>query len=150
VSLDIAETLDRAVIADRVRERFRPGRGKLMRADVQAHFGPFQGAGTFETDHQRSLVREVCAAVQTGRLVVVSGLVDLAACRGCLLESWGGAHHPLPSTSSPLLAIAAYRGQGWRARCRRLTPRARRTHRRRVEELQNIGIFRLIPSPYGK
>jgi type II secretory pathway predicted ATPase ExeA len=49
-----------------------------MRADVQAHFGlvrPFQGAGTFETDHQRSLVREVCAAVQIGRLVVVSGLV---------------------------------------------------------------------------
>lgn len=49
-----------------------------MRADVQAHFGlvrPFQGAGTFETDHQRSLVREVCAAVQTGRLVAVSGLV---------------------------------------------------------------------------
>ena len=49
-----------------------------MLADVQSHFGlarPFHGAGNFETKHQRSLVREVCAAVQTGRLVVVSGLV---------------------------------------------------------------------------
>ena len=49
-----------------------------MLADVQSHFGlarPFHGAGNFETEHQRSLVREVCAAVQTGRLVVVSGLV---------------------------------------------------------------------------
>ncbi|EJP9297490.1 hypothetical protein NZE47_004824, partial [Salmonella enterica] len=32
-------------------------------------------AGNFETEHQRTLIREVCAAVQTGRLVVVSGLV---------------------------------------------------------------------------
>src|SRR3546814_3893284 len=36
---------------------------------------PFQGVGNFETEHQRNLVREVCAAVQTGRLIVVSGLV---------------------------------------------------------------------------
>ena len=49
-----------------------------MLADVQSSYGlarPFQGAGNFETEHQRNLVREVCAAVQTGRLVVVSGLV---------------------------------------------------------------------------
>ena len=49
-----------------------------MLADVQQAYGlarPFQGAGNFETEHQSMLVREVCAAVQTGRLVVVSGLV---------------------------------------------------------------------------
>lgn len=49
-----------------------------MLADVQSSYGlarPFQGVGNFETEHQRTLVREVCAAVQTGRLVVVSGLV---------------------------------------------------------------------------
>ena len=49
-----------------------------MLADVQAHFGlakPFQRVGNFETDHQRALVREVYAVVQTGRLVVVAGLV---------------------------------------------------------------------------
>ncbi len=49
-----------------------------MLADVQSSYGlvrPFQGAGNFETEHQRTIVREVCAAVQTGRLVVVSGLV---------------------------------------------------------------------------
>jgi len=49
-----------------------------MLADVQAHFGlggPFHRVGNFETEHQRALVREVCAVVQTGRLVVVSGLV---------------------------------------------------------------------------
>ena len=49
-----------------------------MLADVQAHFGltrPFHGAGNYETEHQRALVREVCAVVQTGRLVVVAGLV---------------------------------------------------------------------------
>jgi type II secretory pathway predicted ATPase ExeA len=43
-----------------------------MLADVQAHFGlakPFQRVGNFETEHQRALVREVCAVVQTGRLV---------------------------------------------------------------------------------
>jgi len=49
-----------------------------MLADVQGHFGlakPFQRVGNFETEHQRALVREVCAVVQTGRLVVVAGLV---------------------------------------------------------------------------
>jgi type II secretory pathway predicted ATPase ExeA len=49
-----------------------------MLADVQTHFGltrPFDRAGNFETEHQTALVREVCATVQTGRLVVVSGLV---------------------------------------------------------------------------
>lgn len=49
-----------------------------MLADVQSSYGlarPFQGAGNFETEHQRTIVRQVCAAVQTGRLVVVSGLV---------------------------------------------------------------------------
>lgn len=30
---------------------------------------------SFATEHQRTLVQEVCAAVQTGRLVVVAGLV---------------------------------------------------------------------------
>lgn len=49
-----------------------------MLADVQSSYGlarPFQGAGNFQTEHQRTIVRQVCAAVQTGRLVVVSGLV---------------------------------------------------------------------------
>ena len=49
-----------------------------MLADVQAHFGfrrPLYGAGVFETEHQRTIVREVCSAVQTGRLVLLSGLV---------------------------------------------------------------------------
>ncbi len=49
-----------------------------MLADVQAHFGfkrPLYGVGVFETDHQRTVVREVCSAVQTGRLVLLSGLV---------------------------------------------------------------------------
>lgn len=49
-----------------------------MLADVQAHFGlarPFHRVGNYETEHQRTLVREVCAVVQTGRLVVVAGLV---------------------------------------------------------------------------
>src|SRR3546814_17782455 len=49
-----------------------------MLADVQSSYGlarPFQGVGNFETEHQRNLVREVCAAVQTGRLIVVPGLV---------------------------------------------------------------------------
>src|SRR3546814_4626010 len=49
-----------------------------MLADVQSSYGlarPFQGVGNFETEHQRNLVREVCAAVQPGRLIVVSGLV---------------------------------------------------------------------------
>ena len=44
-----------------------------MLADVQSSYGlarPFHGAGNFETEHQRNLVREVCAAVQTGRLIV--------------------------------------------------------------------------------
>jgi type II secretory pathway predicted ATPase ExeA len=48
-----------------------------MLADVQFSYGlahPFHEAGNFETEHQRNLVREVCAAVQTGRLIV-SGLV---------------------------------------------------------------------------
>jgi hypothetical protein len=51
-----------------------------MLADVQAHFGlagPFHRVGNFETEHQRALVREVCGVVQTGRLVVVAGLVGL-------------------------------------------------------------------------
>jgi type II secretory pathway predicted ATPase ExeA len=49
-----------------------------MLANVQAHFGltrPFHRVGNYETEHQRTLVREVCAVVQTGRLVVVAGLV---------------------------------------------------------------------------
>ena len=49
-----------------------------MLADVQTRFGlarPFHRVGNYETEHQRALVREVCAVVQTGRLVVVSGLV---------------------------------------------------------------------------
>ncbi len=49
-----------------------------MLADVQAHFGlakPFQRVGNFETEHQRALVREVYTVVQTGRLVVVAGLI---------------------------------------------------------------------------
>ena len=49
-----------------------------MLADVQTHFGlvrPFHAAGNFATEHQRTLVQEVCAAVQTGRLIVVAGLV---------------------------------------------------------------------------
>jgi hypothetical protein len=40
-----------------------------MLADVQAHFGlarPFHRVGNYETEHQRTLVREVCAVVQTG------------------------------------------------------------------------------------
>lgn len=49
-----------------------------MLADVQARFGlarPFHRVGNYETEHQRALVREVCAVLQTGRLVVVAGLV---------------------------------------------------------------------------
>ncbi len=49
-----------------------------MLADVQAHFGlkpPFHGVGNDDSKHLRKLVREVCAGVQTGRLVVVAGLV---------------------------------------------------------------------------
>ena len=49
-----------------------------MLADVRAHFGltrPFHRVGNYETEHQRTLIREVCSAVQTGRLVVVAGLV---------------------------------------------------------------------------
>lgn len=49
-----------------------------MLADVQTHFGlvrPFHAAGNFATEHQRTLVQEICAAVQTGRLIVVAGLV---------------------------------------------------------------------------
>ncbi len=49
-----------------------------MLAGVQTHFGfkrPLYGAGVFETEHQRTIVREVCSAVQTGRLVLLSGLV---------------------------------------------------------------------------
>ena len=36
---------------------------------------PFQRAGNFETENQRALVRKVYAVVQSGRLVVVAGLV---------------------------------------------------------------------------
>ena len=49
-----------------------------MLVDVQAHFGlakPFQRVGNFETEHQHALNREVYSVVQTGRLVVVAGLV---------------------------------------------------------------------------
>jgi type II secretory pathway predicted ATPase ExeA len=49
-----------------------------MLADVQSHFGlrrPFHDAGTFETEHHRAVIREVCSVVQTGRLVIISGLV---------------------------------------------------------------------------
>ena len=49
-----------------------------MLADVQVHFDfkrPLYGAGVFETEHQRTVVREVCSAMQTGRLVLLSGLV---------------------------------------------------------------------------
>ncbi len=58
-----------------------------MLADVQAHFGfkrPLHGVGVFSaksrsdlrgTDHQRTVVREMCSAVQTGRLVLLSGFV---------------------------------------------------------------------------
>jgi len=49
-----------------------------MLADVQSSYGlarPFQVVGNFETEHQRTIVQEVCATVQAGRLVVVSGLV---------------------------------------------------------------------------
>src|SRR3546814_11383078 len=49
-----------------------------MLADVQSSYGlarPLQGVGNFETEHPRNPVREACAAVQTGRLIVVSGLV---------------------------------------------------------------------------
>ena len=49
-----------------------------MLATVQEHFGlkrPFHRVGNFETQHQTQLVREVVAAVQTGRMVVVAGLV---------------------------------------------------------------------------
>ena len=49
-----------------------------MLKDVQTHFGltrPLYGAGTFETDHHRQILREVPAAVKTGRLTVISGLV---------------------------------------------------------------------------
>jgi len=56
-----------------------------MLADVPSGYGlarPFQGAGNFETEHQRTIVRQVCAAVQTGRLVVVSGLVGSGADSG--------------------------------------------------------------------
>ena len=38
----------------------------MMLADVQSSYGldrPFQGAGNFETEHQRTIIREVCAAV---------------------------------------------------------------------------------------
>jgi hypothetical protein len=34
-----------------------------MLADVQSSYGlarPFQGAGNFETEHQRTIVRQVC------------------------------------------------------------------------------------------
>ncbi|WP_226860710.1 hypothetical protein [Dickeya dianthicola] len=50
----------------------------MMLADVQSSYGldrPLQGACNFETEHQRPLIREVCAAIQTGRLVVISSLI---------------------------------------------------------------------------
>ncbi len=49
-----------------------------MLKDVQTHFGltrQLYGAGTFETDHHRQILREVPAAVKTGQLTVISGLV---------------------------------------------------------------------------
>ncbi|ORM61619.1 hypothetical protein HA45_20355 [Pantoea rodasii] len=53
----------------------------MILSDVQSSYDldrPFQGVGNFETEHQRTLIREVCSAIQTGRLVVVSGLVGAA------------------------------------------------------------------------
>lgn len=49
-----------------------------MLATVMEHFGlkrPFHRAGNFDTEHQTQLIREVVAVVQTGRMVVVAGLV---------------------------------------------------------------------------
>jgi type II secretory pathway predicted ATPase ExeA len=49
-----------------------------MLQEVQTHFGlirPLYGAGIFETEHHRQILREVPAAVMTGRLAVISGLV---------------------------------------------------------------------------
>ena len=49
-----------------------------MLATVQEHFGltrPFHRVGNFDTAHQTQLIREVVAVVQTGRMVVVAGLV---------------------------------------------------------------------------
>ena len=49
-----------------------------MLQEVQSHFGlvrPLYGAGVFETEHHRQILREVPAAVMTGRLAVISGLV---------------------------------------------------------------------------
>lgn len=68
---------------ERATVRQRP----LMLADAQAHLGfkrPLYDAGVFSaksrsdlrgTDHQRTVVREVCSPVQTDRLVLLSGLV---------------------------------------------------------------------------
>jgi len=49
-----------------------------MLQEVQSHFGlarPLYGAGIFETEHHRQILREVPAAVMTGRIAVISGLV---------------------------------------------------------------------------
>jgi type II secretory pathway predicted ATPase ExeA len=52
----------------------------MLASDVQAHFGlrqPFDSAGKFETfdsDHQRQIIAEVCSLVPTGRLIAISGL----------------------------------------------------------------------------
>jgi type II secretory pathway predicted ATPase ExeA len=49
-----------------------------MLQEVQSHFGlarPLYGAGIFETEHHRQILREVPAAVMTGRIAVIAGLV---------------------------------------------------------------------------
>lgn len=49
-----------------------------MLQEVQSQLGlarPLYGAGIFETDHHRQILREVPAAAMTGRLAVISGLV---------------------------------------------------------------------------
>jgi len=47
-------------------------------SEVMEHYGlasPLDEAGFFETEHHRTVVRQVKAAVQAGRLVALSGLV---------------------------------------------------------------------------
>jgi type II secretory pathway predicted ATPase ExeA len=49
-----------------------------MLQEVQSHFGlarPLYGAGIFEAEHHRQILREVPAAVMTGRIAVISSLV---------------------------------------------------------------------------
>lgn len=49
-----------------------------MLADVQSHFGltrPPQGAGYFETDKHKQIIKELRSTIVTGQLIVISGLV---------------------------------------------------------------------------